>query len=143
MKRYTSLLLAVLMVFALTLNVGAAETRASAYLGSYIAYVEDHGDGQIVVYFEVDSAGGYMDEIGASMIRVQESTDNENWTTKATYTYDEYPEMMALNDYSHIGDMTYEDGITGRYYRASVTIYAGKGTGGSSRTVITDSVRCR
>ncbi len=135
---------AVIMVIALVLPMGigvsAAETvqpRASDYLTSYNAYVYPAGNGKIQVWFTVKGAG-YMDTLGALTIRIYESTDNINWTWVKSFSNGNYPSMIGYDDYYHSGHVDYQ-GVAGRYYKAYVTIWAGKDGDGDTRYFYTSS----
>ncbi len=122
-------LLAVVLVCPV--NVNAAEPRASDYLASYSAYVYPAGWGKVQVWFNVDGTE-YMDEIGALDIKLYESKDNETWTWVKTFQFTDYSDMLAYNDYSHMGHVEY-NGVIGRYYKAYVCVWAGKDGDGDTR----------
>lgn len=124
------------IVFILPLPVFAVENNeiqpyASYYLTSYQAYVYPAGSGEVQVWFSV-TADDYMDEIGALSIHLYESTDNTNWTYKKTFRYSDYSDMLDYNDIYHSGHVSYQ-GVTGRYYKAYVCIWAGKDGDGDTR----------
>lgn len=127
--RVISLLLALILI--LPVSAMATESRSSLYLNSYSAYIYRAGWGKIQVWFEVDSLND-MDEIGALEIQIYESTDNENWYWVDTYRHTDYSDMLAYNDYSHVGHIEY-NGTLGRYYKAYVCIWAGKNGDGDTR----------
>ena len=137
-------LVAMIMVIALTLpmSVGAATVEtvqpyASSYLDSYNAYVYPAGSGKIQVWFTVTGTR-YMDTIGALTIRIYESTDNSTWTWKKSFSNGNYPSMVGYDDYYHSGHVDYQ-GVAGRYYRAYVTVWAGKDGDGDTRYFYTSS----
>lgn len=133
-SRFVALLLVFAMLIPMTVNAAEAnivQPRASDYLCSYSGYVSVAGSGKIHLCFSVTGTG-YMDQLGALRISVYESTDNENWTWKKTYSNDSYPSMIGTNDYYHSGYFTYQ-GIAGRYYKAYIGIYAGKDGNGDTR----------
>ena len=148
-KRNTSAIIrmmAITLVIALTLPMGVSaatadtvQPRASDYLSSYNAYVYAAGDGQIQVWFTVTGTE-YMDSLGAVTIKIYESTDNTNWTWKKSFSNGNYPELIGYNDYFHTGHVDYQ-GVIGRYYRAYVTIWAGKNGQGDSRYFYTSAKR--
>lgn len=138
--RIVCLLLAISLM--LPTNVFATEISkiqpyASDYLTSYQAYVYPAGNGEIQVWFNV-TADDYMDEIGALSIHIYESSDNSNWTYKATYRHTNYPDMLDSNDYYHSGHVIYQ-GTVGKYYKAYVCIWAGRDGGGDTRYYWTSS----
>lgn len=135
---------AVIMVMVLTLPMGVSaatvetvQPRASDYLNSYNAYIYPAGSGKVQVWFTVTGTN-YMDTLGALTIRIYESTDNINWTWKESFTNDTTPSMIAYNDYYHSGHVDYQ-GVAGRYYKAYVTIWAGKDGDGDTRYFYTSS----
>ena len=136
--------IAFLLVFALSFpvyaNAAAAEpiqTRASAYLDNYGAYVYLPGNGEVQVYFNVTGTDD-MDELGALSIKIYESKDGTNWTWKKTFTYDSTAGMLSYNDDYHSGHVTY-NGVRGRYYKAYVCIWGGKDGKGDTRYFWTPS----
>ena len=137
-------LVAVIMVMALTLSMGVSaatvetvQPRASDYLNSYNAYVYPAGSGKVQVWFTVTGTN-YMDTLGALTIRIYESTDNSNWTWVKSFSNGNYPSMIGYDDYYHSGHVDYQ-GVAGRYYRAYVTIWAGKDGDGDTRYFYTSS----
>lgn len=110
--------------------------RASDYLDSYNTYLYRSGWGKIRVYFNVTGVD-YMDEIGALTIRIYESTDNETWTWVETYKQASTAGMLGYNKIYHSGYVEYS-GTIGRYYKAYVTIWAGKDGDGDTRYYWTD-----
>ena len=131
-------LIAFLLIFALTFPICASaaevepiQPRASAYLDNYGAYVYLPGNGEVRVYFNVEGTR-YMDELGALMIRIYESTDGLSWTWKKTFTHDSTAGMLSYNDDYHSGYVSY-NGVAGRYYKAYVCIWGGKDGQGDTR----------
>lgn len=136
MKTQISLLVkitVVILILTLVLpaNVFALQTRASDYLEAYSAYIYRAGWGKVQVWVEVDGTG-YMDEIGALEIQLFESKDQENWTWVETYTYNDHDGMLGYDDYSHVSHIEY-NGTIGRYYKAYVSVWAGKDGNGDTR----------
>jgi hypothetical protein len=81
-----------------------------------------------------------MDEIGALSIRLQErSTSSTEWVNVKSYSFTNYPNMLGYNDNLYISSVDYS-GKVGYYYRAEVTIWAGKDGGGDSRVITTSAV---
>jgi len=138
-RSVTIRLIAILLLVATLCPIQAlaVESRASAYINTYTGYLYRAGWGKIQVYFEVDGTG-YMDEIGALEIKIYESTDNENWTWKKTYSYEDTADMLAYNDYYHGGHIQYS-GTIGRYYKAYVCVWAGENGAGDTRYFWTNS----
>jgi len=120
-----------LVVMLCPVQAFAAESRASRYLSSYTAYIYNAAWGKVQVWVEVDGTN-YMDEIGALEIQLYESKDNETWTWVKTFDYTDYSDMLAYDDYSHMGHVEYS-GTIGRYYKAYVCVWAGKNGAGDTR----------
>ena len=137
-------LVAIILVMALTLSVGAlsasaevAQPRGSAYLSSYNAYIYPAGGGKVQVWFTVTGAGT-QEALGALTIQLYESTDNSTWKWVKAYSHNNYPDMMGYNDYYHSGHVDYQ-GVAGRYYRAYVCIWGGGLTIGDNRYFYTSA----
>ena len=133
-KRSVTIKLIAILLFAVMLfptQALAAESRASAYLSSYSAYIYPAGWGKVQVWFEVDGTND-MDEIGALEIWIYESKDNETWYWVDTFDYTDYSGMLGYNDYYHAGHIEY-NGTIGRYYKAYVCVWAGKNGDGDTR----------
>lgn len=117
---------------------GTAEPYASSYLEAYMAYVYSGGGGKVQVCFDV-TGSTKMDKIGATTIVLKESSDNKSWKTVKTFKYASYPSMIRSNSVTHTSSVSYS-GVAGRYYKATVTIYAAK-DGGSDSRLKTTSVK--
>lgn len=111
--------------------------RASDYLTYYTVYALKESGGEVIIEFEVE-ATGRMNLVGASYIVVQEKVGSK-WIGVKTYFGSTSNGMLAGDDYSHVGNITYI-GTPGKEYRALVTVYAENNKGDDSRTIITNSV---
>ena len=128
------LFLITILCFSVTVLANADDSiapYASDYLDSYNAYVCPMSWGKIEVWFTV-TADTDMDDIGALTVQIYESTDNSNWTWVKTVRHTTQSDMLGHNDYYHSGHVDYQ-GTIGRYYKAYVTIWAGKDGGGDTR----------
>lgn len=105
----------------------AADSRSSGYFccSSVYLYQKYSTSTTFEAWFDV-GAVGIMDELGASEVRIQRSSDGENWTTMWTYTKEAYPGMIYANTSGHAYGLSYT-GTVGYYYRAFVILYAKKG----------------
>lgn len=133
-----SLLLSITLVLAINVTaseIESLEPRASDFLTSYNTYIYPASFGKVQVWFSVTGVD-YMDEIGALTIRIYESTDNENWTWVKTYKQATTDGMLDYDNIYHSGHIEYQ-GTIGRYYKAYVTIWAGKDGNGDTRYVWT------
>lgn len=133
MFRFLVLLLIVAMVVPMSATAATGTTvqpYASYYLDSYSAYVNLSGS-KVEVWFDVYGTG-MMDEVGALSIELYESTDRSNWYWVETFKHSSTSGMLDYGDYSHSGHVTY-NGVSGRYYKAYVCVWAGKNGSGDTR----------
>ena len=137
-KNFLPRVIAMFVVVALLIPTGitvnateAIQPRASDYLASYGAYVYPAGNGKVSVYFNVLGTG-YMDEIGALSIEIYESRDGINWVWTETFKFNSSFGMLGYNDNYHSGSVTYK-GVAGRYYKALISVWAGKNGQGDTR----------
>ena len=138
-RSVTVKLIAVLLLLVMLCPVQAfaVESRGSYYLSIYRAYVYNAAWGKVQVWFEVQGTN-VMDEIGSLQIQLYESKDNSNWTWVKTFGYTDNSGMLGYNDYIYSGHVEYS-GTIGRYYKAYVTVWAGKDGAGDSRSFWTSS----
>jgi len=132
MKRFLKhicLLLSLVMVFSIpAYAVEAGNTRASNYFASSAVYLYKTSSTGFQAWFDVTCVRT-MDKVGAKEIKIQQSSDNENWTTVATYSMDDYySTFIRENNFSHVGCVNYT-GTSGYYYRAFYRLYAKDETG--------------
>lgn len=123
----TVCIILVMAVF-LAIPAQAAEVnsaRGSSYFGSVCTYLWHVSGTTFEVWFDVTAVRG-MDELGASKISIQRSTDNANWTTVQTFNKASTSSMIDTDTCRHASYVTYT-GSSGYYYRALVTIYAKDG----------------
>ena len=138
MKRFIQFICLILVFTSImTMPTYASETvdqRASNYFAVSSAYFNVISDSKFEIWFDV-TATGLMDELGASKIELERSSDGVNWTTVKTYRRANYSQMVkttAAGSYSASVPYTYSDGY---YYCATVTLYAKKGNGTASATI--------
>ena len=110
-----------------TENENKEGTTRSAYFGSSCVYLVDNKNCSFDVWFEV-TATRYMDKLGASHIKIQESLDGTTWTTVRNCYPSSYPDMLATDAVFHASSVHYT-GMQGRYYRAVITLYAENASG--------------
>ena len=141
MKRFLRLV-CLLVVFATLAAVPAyaqeQSTRASSYLSSYLAYCTKNSSTSLTVTFQVLGTG-IMDEIGASKVKVQYSSDKVNWTTAKTFLKADYPSMTDTDTGSHASTLTCTV-PSGKYYRAYVEFYSAKGNGSGMQFYYTEII---
>ena len=122
-----SLLLAVVIILAIPAAALENENaRASSFFMSSDVYLYKTSSTKFQAWFEV-TALGRMEKLGASEIKIQESSDGENWTTVKTCTMANYSNLICENTGLHGSYVSYT-GTAGRYYRAKITLYAKDGT---------------
>ena len=133
MKNMFVRIVSLILILAMMMPVSAfaSESRASAYLSTYAAYVYLPGDGEVRVYFNVEGTDD-MDELGVLRIEIHESTDGVNWTWVETFNHYTTAGMLSYDDDYHSGYVSY-DGVAGRYYKAYVCVWGGKNGAGDSR----------
>lgn len=136
-KRVLSGLLTVVMVSSILCTAASASVRSSAYLNSYRATIVPKSGGLIVVNVSVDGVGS-MTEIGAKTIYIYESLDNKSFYRVGTYESSVYPQMMG-SGYDYYRDAVTYLGTPGRYYRASVWVYAANEDGSDEKNYLTAS----
>lgn len=117
-----------LITAVLAIPVSAAEYRsvdASDYFMSTELYLRKNSSTQFDICFEATGVGT-MDEIGASLIKVQRSSNGSSWSDVKTYTKESYPQLIDKNTTIHNHEEPYS-GTQGYYYRAYIEFYAQKG----------------
>lgn len=142
MKRFVRcacLFLVIVSVMTMpALAAEAADQRASMFFGSSSAYFNVLSGSKFEIWFDV-TATGLMDELGASKIELERSSDGVNWSPVKTFYSSDYPQLLDPDDtsftYSGYVTHTYSSGY---YYCATVTLYAKQGNGTASATVTTD-----
>lgn len=142
MKRVTQaicLILILSMALAIPAFAAEASTWASNYFMSYSHYLWKVSDTHFEVWFDVVAIRG-MDELGASEIKVQRSSDGVNWETVQTYSKADYPNMICYDTGAHSSYVNYYDAEPGYYYRGRVDYYAKRGNGMASNTKYTSSI---
>ena len=139
-NRAVAFLLFVLCLASVAVAAEPAAARASDYLDSYRAFMDADGGGKVSIWFDVCGTG-MMDKVGALTVQLQESKDGgATFTTIKTFSYLNYSNMMKRNAVSRISSVSYQ-GVAGRYYQAYVTVYAAKGSGSDSRTILASKIK--
>ena len=131
-KRFLSGIFALVMISSLLCTTASAAVQSSAYLDGYFAGLTADPNGEMVISVQVTGVG-YMPEIGAKTIYVYESTDGELFHRVAIYDSSDYPGMMGSGTF-FCKDIITHQGTVGRYYYATVFVYAGNSTGGDERS---------
>lgn len=146
MKQRIKKNVALILILAICLSTSAyAATpgllRASSYLTSYGAYCYAAGNGDITIYFDA-TGNGIPNYLGTYSINLRESADGgRTWTTVKTFSYVNYPNMMAesvpyMNSY-----VTYWQGTPGYLYYAIIYFWGGSSLSvGDSRSYATSGI---
>lgn len=126
MRRFTRCVCMVLVMTMLLASPAFAmevrTPRSSQYFVSSSAFLERTTGTEFKVWFEI-TGKGEMEKLGASAIKIQRSSDLQNWTSVKTFQMAYYPELICSNTGYHSGSVTYV-GTSGYYYRALITFYA-------------------
>lgn len=134
MKRFSQIICLILVLsltLAIPVSAMGSSSWASNYFGSHSCYLWGVSSTGFQVWFDV-RALRMMDELGASTIKVQRSSDAVNWSTVKTYLKANYSQMTTTErTASYAGYVTFNDADSGYYYRAYVEYYAkdSNGTG--------------
>lgn len=130
MKRFIKcicLMLCLTILLAIPAFASAIESRASDYFTSSAVYLYETSNTTFQAWFEV-TCKRTMDKVGAQTIKIQRSSDNQNWSTVATYSMNNYSALIRTNAIGHDACITYT-GTSGYYYRAYYELYAKDETG--------------
>lgn len=128
MKRFVRCLCLILVVATmLSTTAFAAESRASNFFMASSVYFWNTSGNKYEIWFDV-TAVGTMQELGVSEIRVQRSTDHENWSTVKTYRKADYAQMTDSNTASYANCVPFT-ATSGYSYRAVVFLYARNSSG--------------
>lgn len=138
--KYVCLVLSLTMLLAIPAQAAENEnTRSSSYFTRSSVYLYETSGTTFQAWFEVTGVRT-LDKIGASEIKIQRSSDNENWTTMKTYTMDNYYSTLICEDTAvHVACVTYT-GTRGYYYRAFIKLYAEDVTGTATWSRYTASI---
>lgn len=130
MKRLTSIVCFVL-ICTLLISVPAFATeqdqRASNYFSAYKAYCYEKSSTELGIYFSVVGVGP-MDELGASVVKVQRSSNGTDWETVKTFTRSSDASLTDTHTGFHAASLSCAK-TSGYYYRAYVAFYARNSAG--------------
>lgn len=136
--RIICLLLVVTSLVSVPAYAREQSERASLFFSAYRAYCSAASSTEIEVCFNVIGTG-IMDEIGASEILVQRSSDQVNWTTVKTFSRANYSDMVVTNRGAHGATLSCTV-ASGFYYRAYVTFYASNSSGYGEKYYYTEII---
>ena len=124
-KRLIALIMMFVVIFSMS-TIANAAFFASEYISDVYAYAGVSSNGRVTVNFDI-RATGTMDVLGAKTIIIQEQAPGSSrWTSVATLSSDDYPNMLGYNRDWYDSDVYYS-GKSGYSYRAKVYFYAEKG----------------
>lgn len=146
MKRFIQFI-CVVLVFVMVLSTpafaaGTADSRASMFFMSSSVYFYHVSGSQYQIWFDVTAVSG-MNELGASKIVVERSTDLSDWEAVKTYNKSTYTQMTTKTVTG-----TYDNYVTyyaadGYAYRAIVTLYAKNSSGTGEMDEVTATLDLR
>ena len=146
MKRFIQIVCLVLVfVTVISTTAFAAESvdpRASMFFAGSSVYFWNVSGSQYQIWFDVTAVSG-MNELGASQIVVERSTDLVNWTPVKTYSKSNYSNMTTTSTTaSYASYVTYYP-ASGYAYRAIVTLYAKNSAGTGEMDEVTATLDLR
>lgn len=127
MKQIRRCVSILLVCMCLLTSTAFASEKASDQIASYSVYVAPVGDGRIGMDFSI-TAPDFMEEIGAKSITVYEITPS-GYQLRAEYTKDDSG-MIRTDSWFHLNTI-YFDGVAGKTYYITVSVFATDYNGGS------------
>lgn len=140
-KRIITGILVLIMIVGILCTSASAATYSSLYLNSYSGSVLPDKNGMVVISAHVTGCG-FMDEIGVKTIFLYESENGKDFHRVALYESTDYPVMMGAGTVFNRDLFRYQ-GKVGRYYVASVYVYAGKNGSGDTRNYTTTMIMAK
>ena len=145
MKKTVRILCAILVLSIIMVvpaqAVSVPESRGSAFFAAYGTDLYKLSSTSFEIWFDVDANATIMYELGASLIEVYQSSDQQNWTKVKTFEKADYSQMTDTNTWSHVDYVIYDEAVSGYYYTALITFYARNGSGFAEREVYTEVIR--
>lgn len=122
-------LVSLVCFLSVPVNADDGSTYSSAFFAAYDSFLRNPSGTIIQIWFDV-VGNGAMDELGASSIVLERSSDGIHWTAVKTFLPENYPKMIC-EDTGLACDYVVYSGYYGYYYRAYVEFYAknSRGTG--------------
>lgn len=143
-RRLIPTLLAMVMLLGLTNTAYATENEptpyASSYLENYYVTLSAKGDGKMLISMGVEGVG-YQDKIGVSYIDIEEK-ENGKWSYYDTLYSADHDDFFAYNALDYTGTATFY-GTPGLTYRVTIHVYARKGTGSDTGSLLSYTAVCR
>lgn len=137
MKKLITAVMTFIFAFTCLFSISAfasdeqIQPRASVYFDSYSATVIPEGGGNITVEITVEAKKS-MTELGFTKVIIQEK-NGSSWADVKTFTHSEFPFLITKNGIVHAATLSYE-GISGKIYRAKITVYAKNASGSDTKT---------
>jgi len=129
MKKFIMVLCTVILCLTCT-TVAFANFRASDQIDGYEIDISKKGNGNISIYFLVESNSN-MDYLGAENIVIDRQS-GENWIRVASYDRNDYG--LSRKNAKRFENNVVFSGTSGVRYRVEVTIFAENASGYDSRT---------
>ena len=120
--RIISFLISLVLLLIIPISADNSGTYSSIFFHSYDSEIYNTSGRNIEIWFDV-VGNGEMDEIGASCIELERSSNGTTWTVVQTFLPEDYPQMICTNTGMNYDCVTCK-GSYGYYYRAHVTCYA-------------------
>lgn len=125
-KKLIAILIMLTVIFSMS-SVANAAFFASEYITDCYAYADVSSNGYVTIKFDI-RAPRVMDVLGAKTIIIQEQAPgSSSWTSIATLSSADYPNMLAYNRKVYDSEISYYGGKSGYSYRAKVYFYAENG----------------
>lgn len=141
-KKWTSLILTVLLLTCIMAPSALAASKASYYLDSYAIALQASSGGKMVVTYGVYGTKT-MDKIGAYSLKIEMETSADKWVSIATMYGDDYPdEMYSMDSLFHENSYTFY-GAPGSRYRATLVAYAALGSGDDTGEIVSAARVCK
>jgi hypothetical protein len=137
-KKIVNAIAITLVLCVLLCGTAYADNRESKYFNTYAGWCSWNGS-SVKVYFDT-SANETVDQLGSTQIKLYESTDLTSWTLVKTFYYSSYPNMMAYNAYTMDSNVSYNNAVYGRYYKATITFAVINGSDREYRTYYTSYI---
>lgn len=139
MKKYKRGIILFALIAALLVGsvytAPVADARASLYLDLYTGGVSKSGNTLTIDFYVVGT--GMLDTIGASTIRIYESSNGTKWTLVETFNSSTTSSMVRSNYYVHDSLITYTC-VSSRQYYAIITFYGADSKGSDSKNYTTN-----
>ena len=143
-RRVIPALLVMVMLLGLVNTAYAAENQptphASSYLDNYYVTLSAKGDGKMLISMGVEGVGR-QDKIGVSYIDIEEK-ENGKWSYYDTLYSADHDDFFAYNALDYTGAVAFY-GTPGLTYRVTIHVYAQKGTGSDTGSLLSYTAVCR